>query len=195
MKNFLSTALPGYAGLHENTVKRPIKKLYSTKLLELQEELKQVHYVCLMADLWRRPKKHHYLCVTVHYLDLNYRNVSKVPSFRRFHGRHLSTRIRRHLTRVVNRFELESKIVAIVTDNGRDMRAATQQSKMFGLRLYCLCHGLNLTVKNGLHLWKDNKKQDTSIDSKGSQNDNEHQKSNVIEHNEASNNGLNVDEQ
>ncbi|CAF1405191.1 unnamed protein product, partial [Rotaria sp. Silwood1] len=37
-------------------------------------------------------------------------------------------------------FELESKIVVIVTDNGRDMRAATQRSKMFGLRLYCLCH-------------------------------------------------------
>ena len=103
MKKFLSTALPGYTGPHANTVKRAIKNLYSTKLLELQEELKRVHYVCLTIDLWRRPKKHHYLCVTFHYVDRNYRNISKVLSFRRFHGRHLSTRIRTHLTRIVNK--------------------------------------------------------------------------------------------
>ena len=57
------------------------------------------------------------------------------------------------------RFGLDSKIVATVSDNGNDMRAATQQLNNFGVRLYCLCHGLNLTVKNGLQLWKkeDNK--------------------------------------
>ncbi|CAF1527176.1 unnamed protein product [Adineta steineri] len=71
-------------------------------MLQLQEELFEVHYICLTADLWKRPKRHHYLCVTIHYIDRNYRNISKVLSFRRFHGRHLSTRIRRHLTRVVN---------------------------------------------------------------------------------------------
>ncbi|CAF4876508.1 unnamed protein product, partial [Rotaria sp. Silwood1] len=195
MKKFLSTALPGYVGPHENTVRTTIKNLYSTKLSELQEELKQVHDVCLTADLWRRPKQNHYLCVTVHYLGRNYRNISKVLSFRRFHGRHLSTRIRRHLTRVVNRFELQSKIVAFVTDNGSDMRAATQRSKIFGIRLYCLCHGLNLTIKNGLHLWKDHKEQDTSTDSKGLQNNKENHKSNVVERDEASNDEFNVGEQ
>ncbi len=103
MKGFLSTALPGYVGPHEVTVKRTIKKLYTTKLLELQEELKRVHSVCLTTDLWRRPKKHHYLCVTVHFVDDNFKNVSKVLSFRRFHGRHLSKRLNNHLNRVVKR--------------------------------------------------------------------------------------------
>ncbi|CAF3696375.1 unnamed protein product [Rotaria sp. Silwood1] len=92
-------------------------------------------------------------------------------------------------------FELQSKIVAFVTDNGSDMRAATQRSKIFGIRLYCLCHGLNLTIKNGLHLWKDHKEQDTSTDSKGLQNNKENHKSNVVERDEASNDEFNVGEQ
>ncbi|CAF4024027.1 unnamed protein product [Adineta steineri] len=187
MQKFLTKALPGYIGPHENVVRAKIKKLYSTKMLQLQEELYEVHYVCLTADLWKRPKGHHYLCMTIHYVDRNYRNVSKVLSFRRFHGRHLSSRIRRHLTRVINRFGLESKIVAIVTDNGSDIRAATQHSNTFGIRLHCLCHGLNLVVKNGLYLWKVDKKKDVSTDSESSSNNNEHQ--------EASNNELIVDKQ
>ena len=103
MKHFLSMAIPGYVGPHENKVRRTIKKMYSLKLLELREELNRIPYVCLTTDLWRRPKKHHYLCVTVHYVDEHFQNISKVLSFRRFHGRHLSPRIRRHLNRVVNR--------------------------------------------------------------------------------------------
>jgi hypothetical protein len=103
MKHFLSTAIPGYTGPHRNTAARTIRKLYSTKLSELQEELNNICYVCLTTDLWKRPKGHHYLCVTVHFVDESYQNISKVLSFQRFHGRHLSTRIRRHLNRVVDR--------------------------------------------------------------------------------------------
>ena len=51
MREFLSTALLGYQGPHENSVRRTIKRLYSDKLFELQEELKQVDHVCVTADL------------------------------------------------------------------------------------------------------------------------------------------------
>ncbi len=63
------------------------------------------------------------------------------------------------------RFELKSKVVAIVSDNGSDMRLATQHPEIFGIRLYCFAHGLNLTVTNGLQLWKkEEKKKDETTD-------------------------------
>ncbi|CAM2730347.1 unnamed protein product, partial [Rotaria socialis] len=102
--------------------------------------------------------------VTIHYVDTNYLNVSKVLSFRRFHGRHFGQRFRNHLVRIVKKFQLESKIVAIVSDNGGDMHFATQYPEMFGVRLHCLAHALNLTVTNGLQLWKKGKKQDSIAD-------------------------------
>ncbi|CAF4309927.1 unnamed protein product [Rotaria socialis] len=164
MTHFLSTAMPGYVGPHANMVRQTMKHLYTNKLAQLREDLKEIPYVSLTTDLCRRPKKHHYLCVTIHYVDTNYLNVSKVLSFRRFHGRHFGQRVRNHLVRIVNKFQLESKIVAIVSDNGGDMHFATQYPEMFGVRLHCLAHALNLTVTNGLQLWKKNKKQDSVTD-------------------------------
>ena len=103
MRDFLAAAVPGYFGPHERTVQRKIKEIYANKLTELRETLKNVQYACLTTDLWRRPRQHHYLCVTIHYVDENFGIVSNILSFRRFHGRHLAKRIRNHICRIVNR--------------------------------------------------------------------------------------------
>ncbi|CAM4989069.1 unnamed protein product, partial [Rotaria socialis] len=65
MAHFLSTVVPGYLGPHANIVRQRMKHLYTDKLLQLHEDLKEIPYVSLTTDLWRRPKKHHYLCVTI----------------------------------------------------------------------------------------------------------------------------------
>lgn len=63
---------------------------------------------------------------------------------------------------------MHSKIVATITDNGHDIRLATQQQQIFGIRLYCTAHGLNLTVKQALGLWKkQNEKQKINQDYEG----------------------------
>ena len=103
MGSFLSIISPGYIGPHQKTVQRAMMRLYSQKLYDLKNELKAVRWVALTTDLWRRPKKNCYLCVTIHYVNQNYANASKVLSFQRFHGRHLATRLRMHLSRVVNK--------------------------------------------------------------------------------------------
>ena len=52
-------------------------------------------------------------------------------------------------------------MVGIVTDNGSDVRAATDNHPAFGVRLHCLAHGLNLTVQNGAGLWSTEKMAST----------------------------------
>ena len=99
---FLEVVTPGYFGPHARTVQRTIKRLYSVKMLELQERLRHVESVAITTDLRKRPKSNHYLCVTAHYVDINYEIISTVLSFRRFHGRHLSRGIRTHLIRVID---------------------------------------------------------------------------------------------
>jgi hypothetical protein len=47
------------------------------------------------------------------------------------------------------------------------MRVATQQPDVFGVRLYCLAHGLNNTIQKALKFWKKKDKQDTSANSTG----------------------------
>ncbi|CAF1161663.1 unnamed protein product [Rotaria magnacalcarata] len=132
MRDFLAAAVPGYPGPHERTLQRNIKKLYANKLFELREKLKNVQYVCLTTDLWRRPRQHHYLCATIHYVDENFGNVSTIVSCRRFHGRHLAVRIRNHICRIVNRsqnFDVDDDSDGIQNE-GDEMDESDQEDEL-----------------------------------------------------------------
>ena len=157
MIKFLATAVPGYTGPSSRTVQRRMSKLYSEKYKDFKDELAEAANVSITADLWQSKKRHHYLCVTIHWVDSKFNLKAKVLSFRKFKGRHLSHRIRRHIKRVLTNFDLTNKIVASVTDNGSNMKAAFSQIRSFGVRFHCLAHALNLTIHNGLHLWPKNK--------------------------------------
>ena len=157
MTKFLATAVPGYTGPSSRTVQRRISQLYSEKYQEFKNELAETTNVSITVDLWRSKNGHHYLCITVHWIDSNFNLKAKVLSFRKFKGRHLSLRIRRHMKRVLTSFNLTNKITASVTDNGSNVRAASSEIRSFGIRFHCLAHALNLTIHNGLRLWPKNK--------------------------------------
>lgn len=90
MADFLAAAAPGYKGPHSRTIQRNVKRLYSNKLHVLHTQLQTIQHVAITTDMWKRTGKHHYLGVTIHYVDQDWNIVHKVLSFRRFHGRHLA---------------------------------------------------------------------------------------------------------
>ena len=112
--------------------------------------------VSITLDLWKSSRSHHYLCMTVHWIDSNFLVHGKVLSFRKFKGRHTSSRLRRHVKRVLVQYNLINKIIATTTDNGSNVKAATGHKRIFGTRIHCLAHALNLTVHKGLCLWPKN---------------------------------------
>ena len=153
MAKFLSLAIPGYTGPSSRTVQRRVAKLYVTKHRDLKNEIAQVPHLSITIDLWRSARCHHYLCITAHWLGTSFNLRGKVLSFRKFKGRHLSSRIRTHMKRVFVAYDLTSKMVATTTDNGANVKAATTQIRLFGVRFHCLAHALNLTIHKGLLLW------------------------------------------
>ncbi|CAF1202668.1 unnamed protein product [Adineta ricciae] len=153
MIKFLSVAVPGYSGPSSRSVQRQLKKLYFKKQCDFKNELTEVENVSITTDLWRSNRCHHYLCITAHWLNSNYQLKAKILSFRKFNGRHLSARIRRHIKRILTSFNLTNKIIASTTDNGSNVKAATSQTSLFGIRFHCMAHALNLTIHKGLSLW------------------------------------------
>jgi hypothetical protein len=163
MIKFLSVAVPGYTGPSSRTVQRKLSKLYFEKHHEFKNELAEVPNLSITVDLWRSTRCHHYFCMTIHWLDSNFKLKAKVLSFRKFKGRHLSHRIRRHMKRILTSYNLMNKVIASTTDNGSNVKAAASQIRLFGVRFHCLAHALNLTIHKGLRLWpkKESAKQQT----------------------------------
>lgn len=148
MRDFLSKALPAFKPLHRTSVIRNIKykyKEYKTRLIQL---LDSTPYIALTTDMWKNKGLMHFMAITGHYLDENFEYVSLVLGFRKFLGRHLSSRLKRFISHELEKCKINQKIVAATTDNGADIKKAC--SSLF-TRLSCLCHDLNLVVKSILN--------------------------------------------
>ncbi|CAF1443075.1 unnamed protein product [Adineta ricciae] len=153
LETFLQVAMPGYKGPTARTVQRNLKTQYNIKKEAMIQQLKNIQHISITTDTWCSGRKRHYLCITAHFVSSDYEQRGTILSFRQFHGRSFAMRLRRHVRTVLAMYGLDNgKIYATTTDNGTDIRKATQQMSVFGVRLHHITHGLNLVVQMSLNL-------------------------------------------
>ncbi|CAF1290950.1 unnamed protein product [Didymodactylos carnosus] len=153
MQLFLSVATPGYKGPHRKTVSKNLEKLYYEHRDRLRRIFSTVNDIALTSDIWKNSRRTYFICLTAHYYNSSFQYISLVIGFRRLQGRKISTRLYEYIRYELEQLRIRSKIRSITTDNGSDIKAATSNTE-FGIRISCLAHNLNLTVSNGLGLWK-----------------------------------------
>lgn len=110
----------------------PSRKELSSKLLpsqtqQLQEHLnkkfRSVGYVCVTVDLWTNRQMRSYIGITCHFTD-NFQLQSAMLACRRFKGSHTAEKIHATFTEIITSFNLEAKILTIVTDSASNMLKA-----------------------------------------------------------------------
>ncbi|CAF4960902.1 unnamed protein product, partial [Rotaria sp. Silwood1] len=104
-------------------------------------------------DLWLNSRRTHFLTITPHYYDEHMKHSSTVICFRRFRGRHFAYRLNSFIIKEIQKLNIQSKIVAVTTDSGADIKAATSTNQ-FGTWYSCDAHNINLMVSSSLCLWK-----------------------------------------
>jgi hypothetical protein len=153
MQRFLSMATPGYRGPHRRTVVKRLKTMYKERRASTRQELSTIPDVALSTDMWQSNRRAHFMCLSAHYYDKNFTSHSKVIAFRRFLGKHSGDRIERFINHETEKLDIQSKICSVTTDNGSDIRSASQNNPKFRIRISCFLHILNLVVRNGLWLF------------------------------------------
>ena len=73
-------------------------------------------------DGWSSPYGSAFLGVTVHYLDENWQLQDLTVGFEHLTGKHTGQALMLTFVRVVERFQLERKIISITTDSGSNIR-------------------------------------------------------------------------
>ena len=110
----------------------PSRKELSSKFLpsqtqQLQEHLRKkfcsVGYVCVTVDLWTNRQMRSYIGITCHFID-NFQLQSTMLACRRFKGSHTAEIIHATFTEITTSFNLETKILTIVTDSASNMLKA-----------------------------------------------------------------------
>ena len=135
----------------------PSRKTLSNALLDstynrvkdkIKANMSQAVACSITTDSWTSAASENYVAITVHYLDENSKLCSALLDCFVFNERHTAENISHEIRRVCQEWEIDNKIVAIVTDNAANMVAAARN--LGWQNIPCFAHTLNLIVQNAL---------------------------------------------
>ena len=139
------------------TVKNIILKQFEKKRKTIADFIKNIsRKVALTVDIWSSLKFESFLGITIHFIDENWMLQHFILDVFRFKGSHTGETIANEIYNTLAEFGLETKIIAITTDNGSNMILGINILKetLTNNLIHCRCvaHVLNLVVVSGLNI-------------------------------------------
>ncbi len=147
-QKFVSVLDPRHELPSRRTVVRSLLlEKYTSVKQTLKIELDNSMTIALTTDLWTSRQTQSYCCISAHYISCNWLKSALLETFE-FNESHTAENIATHLKTVASNWEIDSKVVCVVTDNASNMVSAI--SKTGWRHLPCFAHTLNLIVQNAI---------------------------------------------
>ncbi|KAK4269452.1 hypothetical protein QN277_022606 [Acacia crassicarpa] len=146
-----------------NTVVSDVRKMYVKEKEKLKQSMSRIpNRVCLTSDVWTATTSEGYICLTAHFVDDNWRLISKILNFCRMKPPHTGVEMETTLFDCLKQWGIEKKIFSITLDNAaandnmqhiltnhlRVQNKLLCDGEFFHIR--CSAHILNLIVQEGL---------------------------------------------
>ena len=116
--------------------------------------------ICLTCDMWTACTSRGYLCVTAHYIDVDWKLLTKVLCFQHCPPPHCGYELSVEICNIMMDWGIEKKIFSLTVDNASNMDMMIYNLKEGGLKdlvckgkyfyIRCSAHILNLIVKDGM---------------------------------------------
>lgn len=130
-------------------IKAVIHLAYNHTFKTLVESLQSITSVHLTLDLWTARSNHGYLGITCHYLDQQYKLCEMALTLSYIRFPHTAENIKDAIEKILNEWNLQSKVYSITTDNGSNVKKCV--NNMEGVRwIPCASHTLQLVIGKGL---------------------------------------------
>ncbi|CAB4415605.1 unnamed protein product [Rhizophagus irregularis] len=131
------------------TIKNRISKTFEIGKVTLKNQLVQVKHISLPLNAWNSPVHLPYLDVTAHWITSDFEPNEVLLSMEELPYPYGATEIQEHLIDLFYEWEIESKIIALVTDNGSNVKKACNEIGI-GERIPCAAHTFQLSIGKGL---------------------------------------------
>ncbi|CAG9830004.1 unnamed protein product [Diabrotica balteata] len=129
-------------------------RLLPEKYVEIQTKIKTllgtVQYVSLTTDIWQSDSNKSYISVTCHFIN-NMKLCSQTLSVKELEQEHHTGRnVADHLSKCIEDWNLDNKIVTFISDNGSNIKNAIIEHLRKNHHP-CVAHTLNLSTKESLN--------------------------------------------
>src|SRR5581483_5109128 len=131
------------------TLKNRISKTFEIEKDTLKNQFVQVEYISLTLDAWSLPAHLPYLGVTAHWITSDFEPYEVLLSMEELPYPHGAAEIQEHLIDLFYEWEIESKIIAVVTDNSSNVKKACNEIGICE-RIPCSAHTIQLSIERGL---------------------------------------------
>jgi hypothetical protein len=135
----------------EKKIRMMIARSYGYNRNKLKQLLKTAQSISLTTDLWSSRSKHGYLGLTATWINQNFEIMDVLLEISYFPAPHTANAITDTIKKAMQKWEIESRVVSITTDNGTNMVAAIRDLVPIK-RLSCAAHTLQLAIGKGLKL-------------------------------------------
>ncbi|XP_050316049.1 E3 SUMO-protein ligase ZBED1-like [Anthonomus grandis grandis] len=124
-----------------------LNEFYLEMYQKVKAELEKIEYVAITCDSWTSTATESYLTVTCHYINTYYELKTAILSTKPLTGgiNHTAENIAQTLTEIFEKWNIENKVMCIVTDNAANMIKSCELLKKKHLPCYALI--LNLAVQ------------------------------------------------
>ncbi|XP_043258578.1 E3 SUMO-protein ligase ZBED1-like [Colletes gigas] len=151
----MSVVQPNYKICKDEAMKKRLMGLKSTVVTKIREQLNAVKNVVCTSDCWSSLAQDSYIAITVHIINSNWGTDSFVLSVYEMEERHTAQNLADELQRTLEEWEINSKVVAIVTDNAKNMVNAisllsevSDNTNIYSVT--CAAHSVQLAVNHAL---------------------------------------------
>ncbi|CAF1297516.1 unnamed protein product [Didymodactylos carnosus] len=157
MKIFVKAAVGSYSCPSRSIIRTKLKRLYKTERQKVKTSLESVKSLSITTDVWSNRKQESYFTLTGHYFEDD--NLDRIKhtilSFKSFNGSHTADRYASKIQKELEKLNLESKTFTMTTDGAANVKnMCTILETTNGIKpIYCVAHGLHLTICNALRLW------------------------------------------
>jgi hypothetical protein len=138
----------------EKKIRMMIARSYGYNRDKLKLLLKTAQSISLTTDLWSSRSKHGYLGLTATWINKDFEIMDVLLEISYFPTPHTAQAITEAIENAIQKWEIESQVISITTDNGANMVAAIRDLEPIK-RLSCAAHTLQLAINKGLKIVED----------------------------------------
>lgn len=144
--DFMSVVEPNYKPCKEEAIKTRLKILSSNIEELIKKDLQDASSICCTTDCWTSISQESYITVTAHVIDSKWCAKSYTLTTHEMDKRHTAENLSEQLINTFGKWDITNKILAIVTDNAKNITNAIPLISPEIYSVKCAAHSLQLAV-------------------------------------------------